>query len=300
MFNAGKPIYALILVFCLIAPSYKLGAMEVSFNPDSPESPLPKIGNFRLRSALQPFSLFGTQQTIVDKGDILLFQGLYSLNGVFSSKQTSSGVLYGITDSWSAIIALPAALEHKFEDTQSSGVGDLLLHTDVALYKRESSHSYQLWTALTFITLPTGNSHKVPPVGLGYPTLSVATTFSHTTVKFYCATSFLGTFNTSKNGTRFGNQFCYDYAMGYNWGHPLKGILVGMLEFSGIHIKQSKIDCVKNPLSGGNVLFLGPSLFCSFARFAMHMGIQFPILQRFNDPHERYNYRTAFIFNWVI
>lgn len=277
-----------------------LRAMEVDFNPDSPESPLPKIGNFRLRTAQQPVSLFGTQQTIVDKGDILLFNGLVNNKGSLASKETVAGVLYGMTDNWSVLAAVPYALELKDQECQTSGIEDIILHTDVALWKRESSHSAQLWTGLSYALFPTGNPRLAPPTGFGAPTVAVATTFSHTTVKFYSALSLLGFFHMTHNNMRPGNQFTYEYAAGYNLGHPMCGTLVGLLEFNGIHLKKNKIDCKTDPLSGGNIIFLGPSLFWSFANVVLQVGIQFPLVHKLHNPQERYSYRTAFLINWVI
>jgi hypothetical protein len=260
----------------------------------------PKKGNFALPAALQPIKLFGNQQTMVDKGDLVLFNGLANNKGSDATKVWLPGFVYGMMDTWSVYFAVPVILEEKEKGFQSSGVGDASFLTEFALYSRTSRRSAQLWTLQATMSFPTGNPLKVPSTGLGYPTWTLATLFTHMTVKFFCGAGLWTTLHSNFNGSREGHTVNYNLAMGYNLGHPMRGILCGLLELDGIHKQRDVITCVKNPLSGGNLVYLGPSLFWSFSNVILQTGIQFPVMQHFRDPTERFGYRAALLVAWVL
>jgi hypothetical protein len=105
---------------------------------------------------------------------------------------------------------------------------------------------------------------------------------------------------TSSEQTRFGNQFLYQWGVGRNiLSRPSEFIFTGMIELTGLYGGKNKIKGKVDSNSGGNSLFLTPSLWISTQKFIVQLGVGFPIVQRlFGDQHKNH-YLLAANFGWT-
>lgn len=255
----------------------------------------PKIGNFSVPSSRQPSPLFSMGQTIVPKGDFFVEQFLnYSQGFESRSLDTSSAVLYGITDYLSVAAAIPAFIRQEDADAQSTGLGDIVVQLEGAFFQRSTDWSEIQATVLGQLIFPTGCFTKVPPTGTGSPGVLLGTTLSYLSVSSYLFTSY-GALIRSHNGlTSLGNQFAYEFGIGHNLGFWHEGLLVGLFEIDGIYAQRNRFDGQTVPESGFNVVFGGPSLFLSLEHLILQAGIQLPFSQKFNDGVTKLDFRTSF------
>jgi hypothetical protein len=88
---------------------------------------------------------------------------------------------------------------------------------------------------------------------------------------------------TPHDGTKFGNQFFYQWGVARNIAYKSdKWILSAILEFDGIYSQKDKIKGCIDPNSGSNIIFVGPVLFFTTQRLYSQIGIAFPALQQLN------------------
>lgn len=259
-----------------------------------------KKGNLALPASQQPNSQLGVGQNIIDKGDFL---GYFAPSAVVGKRQDfivlTPLILYGITNNSSLLVSWPMLAEQKVNNVRSEGVGDMLVQFEYAYYNKSRYTYADQATVIASIILPTGASHKVPHVGFGSPAFLMGGTFSHTGVDWYYYAAVEGLMTTrTKNNTKFGNQFMYQWGVGKNLGNPGGSIITAMMEFSGIYTTHDRICGICDPNSGGNVIFAGPSLWISTERFTFHPDIAFPIAQRLFGKQNKLYYLVAVTIGW--
>jgi hypothetical protein len=75
-----------------------------------------------------------------------------------------------------------------------------------------------------------------------------------------------------------------------------------MIEFDGTYSEKNKIKGTTDPNSGGNVIFITPSIWLSSKRWIIQWGIGFPVIQNLNGHQNKikysidYNLGVAFQF----
>ena len=101
------------------------------------------------------------------------------------------------------------------------------------------------------------------------------------------------------NNTKFGNQVIYQAGFGKNIAYsPDNWIFMWMIELSGLYAQKRRIDGIIDQNSGGNVVFLGPSLWFSTERLIVQGGIAPVIYEHlFGDQPKDFVYIT-FNFGW--
>lgn len=73
-----------------------------------------------------------------------------------------------------------------------------------------------------------------------------------------------------------------------------------MVEFDGIYTWKDKIQGVTDPNSGGNLIFLTPSIFISSKEsFLMQFGVGFPIQQHLFGHQNRKEYAVSLNIGWL-
>lgn len=255
----------------------------------------PAIGNFSVPTSRQPSPLFSIGQTIVDKGDLFFVQYLNYLQG-FEERvlDTSSAVLYGVTDYLSLAASIPTYIRQEDGEFHSSGLGDMLVQVEGAFYSKSTDWSTTQATVLGQLLLPTGSFTKTPPTGAGTPSVLLGTTLAYLSITSYLFTSYAVLLRSHNGPTNLGNQFAYEFGIGHNLGYWHEGLLVGTLEIDGIYTQRTRVDGQTDCKSGFNVVFGGPSIFLSLEHLIVQAGIQLPFAQKFNDGVTKLGFRASF------
>jgi hypothetical protein len=63
-----------------------------------------------------------------------------------------------------------------------------------------------------------------------------------------------------------------------------------MIEFDGSYAEKDKIQGKTDPNSGGNVIFIVPSIWLSSKRWILQGGIGLPLLQNLNGHQDKIKY----------
>jgi hypothetical protein len=244
------------------------------------------------------------QVLISDSGKTLSLKKCFF--SIFHSCKTTSLVtffpefVYGITNYLDLYITLPIFVTTSLA-YPNGGVGDLLMQLEYAFFQRTTSTNSIQATIVGNITIPTAHISSAitdvisPPIGFDAPSFFIGLTASYLSPQWYAYISPGATLTTpSKAHTKFGNTFVYQAGIGCNLGNPGDITLLGYIEFSGNYIQQNKTCGIKDPNSGGNTIFLGPSIFATKDRWVFWGGIQGPIIQNLNGKQDKERYRTLF------
>lgn len=259
-----------------------------------------KEGNFALPSSQQMFPLFSFGQNIVNKGDLLACMFISRVKGVQQKANSiTPGILYGVTDSFSLFMNAPVATKLQSGTTCSSGIEDIFIQGEYAFHTHTTPTYQNQTTLVTTLFLPTGSSHKQPPTGFGSCSFFLGVTASHLSVNWHVFAQPGTLLTTSHHGTKFGDQFFYEFGVGKNFAYaPDKFVFSGMLEFDGTYTKRNKICGTIDPNSGGNVFSIAPSLWFSTQRLVFQAGISFPVSQHLFGIQNKNEYWAAFNIRW--
>ncbi|MGE3954887.1 MAG: hypothetical protein AB7F31_06875 [Parachlamydiales bacterium] len=269
-------------VFLLLLAIIPLIADEVEQLP---------YGNFAVPASQQPAPLVSFGQLILGK-DVLqvLFDGNHFWGPHTGLTEFAPGLLYGISDRMSAIVFAPFLAENRQFDQSGAGMEDVLVELEYAYYSHNTETYTNGATVVGMITFPSGTPFKEPPTGFGAPSLFIGGTFSHMDRRqylFFCPGAL---FPLDSEGTRFGKQFLYEF--GYQhviYARSGQLLFAGMVELDGVYSGRNRIRSVTNPNSGGNVIWLTPSLWLSTKRWIVQGGLSFPLLEHLNGNQPKYD-----------
>lgn len=254
--------------------------------------PLP-IGNFSVPVVSQIAPLTGFGQLLIGKNAILpQVSGAYIQGHKSNANIIDPNIIYGIRDDLSVFVSAPFTPKSRLGSSHSSGINDLLLQFEYGFYNKSGS-DYAIDSSLVAnVQFPTGSSSKNPPTGNGSFSYFVGTTFAYTSYNWYAFVSPGANLTTTHHGTRFGNSFLYQwgFARYIKQLSPRGWIFDVMVEFAGTYTKKDKIHGRTNPNSGGNVIFLLPSLWLSSKKWVFQWGVGFPIVQSLNGRQDKIRY----------
>ncbi|MBS0620700.1 MAG: hypothetical protein JSS61_04490 [Verrucomicrobia bacterium] len=237
-------------------------------------------GNFGLPVSQQPGPLISFGENIIGKGEV---QGFLGGDGYFGEKKHSidlmPGILYGITDACSLFFNVPVALSYRENGSHSSGLEDLFVQFEYAVYSRTSSVSSDQVTLVANASFPTGSSHKNPPTGFGAMGYFLGTTYNRTWTKWFCFTSYGVEFPTSHHGTRFGNQYLYQAGFGRNFASVGGWLLAWMVEIDGAFAERNRVNGATDRNSGGNLIYVTPSFWASSKSWIVQVGLGYAVQQ---------------------
>jgi hypothetical protein len=241
--------------------------------------PIP-VGNFSLPFSQQPGPFVSFGENILDQGQLQL----YVLTDAVLGKNTLStdlipSFLYGITDSFSLFFNVPFTPENKNKSAHSSGLEDIWAQFEYAFFTKKTLDSIDQATIVANITFPTGSSEKNPPTGLGSCSFFIGGTYMHMLSDWFVFTSPGAIFTTSHHGEKFGNQLLYQFGFGRNIPSPSGWIFAWMAEFEGFYVWKDKMNGTIDPNSGGNTIYLVPSLWISSNKIILQLGAGYPIVQ---------------------
>ncbi|MBA3721451.1 MAG: hypothetical protein H0W88_03520 [Parachlamydiaceae bacterium] len=263
------------VLFSTISLSCEENNTEKTKKADEP----PKIGNFSLPMSQQPSSLFGFGGNIIDKGEIqcYFFADDFIGKEIMNSTILPS-ILFGITNDFSIYFNFPYTIMED-DGHRSSGLADFFVQLEYAFYNKSTTTYSDQATIVANITLPTGSAKKNPPTGFGSPSFFIGATYMHMLVDWFVFTAPGAILTTSNHGTKFGDQFLYQFGFGRNIPSPPKWIYAWMIEFDGQYNKKNRIDGEIDNNSGGNVIYVTPSLWFSTKDILVQFGVSFPINQ---------------------
>lgn len=265
-------------------------------------SKLLKVGNLAFPVAQQPTPLVSFGQNLIAQGQVE-WQGIISdlqqKNGYFID--SSNSIIYAFKDNLSIYISQPIAIRFRQDHHHSFGTEDTLIQFEYAPYTKEYYTYYNQISIVANVTIPSGSLKKNPPTGTGTNSFFIGGVFSNMGINWFYFTSYGGIFNTTSHRTTYGNQFLYQYGVGRRIFSNSNWLFDWMLEMDGQYICRNKINGSIDPNSGGNIIYVTPSLFLSSKQdLVIQLGIGFPIAQQLfgHQPRRKYVLQTKISWNF--
>ena len=266
--------------------------------PSKPKEP-PKIGNFALPTSQQPAALFGFGGNIIDKDEIQMFffdDGFIGKNRIVTDMIPS--LLFGITNNFSILFSFPFTPIMQDGRYKSNGFEDFFAQLEYAFYNKTTTTYVDQATIVGNITFPTGSTKKTPQTGFGAPSLFLGATYYRLWIDWFIFTSPGAILTGSNHGTKFGDQFLYQFGLGRNIPSPKGWIYAWMVELDGQYNKKNRINGLIDNNSGGNVLYVTPSIWVSSKEVLLQFGISIPINQNFFGKQHTFDYAFNLNFAW--
>jgi hypothetical protein len=236
------------------------------------EEPL-KLGNLSLLTSQQPGPLVGFGGNVIDKGQVQLFlfaDEYRRKRGYFIDVIPS--VLYGITDSLSIFFNVPIAPRYKEKQNHSSGFADIFAQLEYVFYTASDRCSTDQATIVINATFPSGSFNKNPKTGYGSPLFFFGATYNHTGIYWFYFGSLGAALTTFHSDNKAADLYLYEIGFGRNIASPPGWIFAWMVEVDGQYASR---DFVKGKIdlnSGGNIVYITPSLWISSKRLIIQLG----------------------------
>ena len=257
--------------------------------------------NFILPASQQPGPLIGFGQTILDRNEtqLAIFANpFFGANTHFVNVTPS--ITYGLTDKLAFLLNVPVAASFKNNQQYSAGLEDTYLQLEYAFYAKQTQGTSDQATILSGVNFATGSSTAQPPTGFGSPSFFIGSTYDHTTANWFAFAAPGALLTTSNNNTRFGNQFLYQGGLGRNiMNIDAKWILAWMVEADGIYFQKNIKNGITDPNSGGNVVYVTPSLWFSSKTLIIQPGVGFPVIQHLFGNQNKNSYLLALSLSWT-
>lgn len=264
-----------------------------------PPDPLP-IGNFALPTSQQPGPFISFGQNIVDVNQSLI----YLMTSDFIGKNeyylnTTPSYVYGITENASLMLNIPSAIDFHNQNNNASGMQDISLQGEYYFYNENTLDQTEQMTLVGNISFPTGSINKNPVTGAGSVGLFAGLTYNKTYADwFYFASPGLNYY--FKNGPyQTGTSVLYQGGIGKNIAYETKKyIFAWVIEADGTFTAETKEAGGLNPNTGGNVIYLTPSLWFSTLQLTLQAGIGYAIVQHFNGNQNQSTWLYAANIGW--
>lgn len=263
------------------------------------ENSPPPIGNFSLPSSQQPFALFGFGGNVIDQGEVQIFLFADDLRGkkrVIIDAIPS--ILFGITDELSIFYNVPFTPELRDGRDYSKGLEDFFVQFEYAYYNKKTRTYIDQATLVANMTTPTGSIHKNPNTGFGAPSFFLGGTYSRTLKDWFVFTGHGALMTCSNQGVKFGDQFLYQFGFGKSVLSPPGWIYAWMLEIDGQYNSKNKANGSFDPDSGGNIIFMTPSLWISSKEMFFQFGVSTPVTQHLYGKQNKFDYVLNFNLSW--
>jgi hypothetical protein len=259
-----------------------------------------KEGLFALPTSQQLSHLFSSAANIVDAHDLLAVADIYYWIGRDKKYLgITPAVLYGISHDFSIFLNIPFAAQNTIDRTYSAGIQDIFVQAEYAYFHKETQTTSLVGTVVGTLYLPTGSSDKNPPTGFGSPGVLLGTTMSYTNVDWYWFISPFVLLNTTHHKTKFGNQFLYQAGVGANiLSKPDSFIFALIMGFFGINYQRDIIKGCVNVNSGGNVCYVGPSVWLSTQRFVCQTGVVVKVAEHLHGKQNKNKYIFGVDLRW--
>lgn len=251
----------------------------------------PKIGNFALPTSQQPAALFGFGGNIIDKDEVQLYFFADDFEGRYKrTVDLIPSVLFGITDEWSLFFNAPFTPDLKDGRHHSNGLEDFFIQAEYAFYNVKTANYTDQATLVANVAFPTGSTRKNPYTGFGASSFFLGATFYRTWVDWLVFTSHGAILTSSNHHTKIGDQFLYQFGLGRNIPSPKGWIYAWIVEVDGQYSKKNRIHGNIDSNSGGNVLYLTPSIWISSKEFLLQCGFSIPLNQNLFGRQHKFDY----------
>lgn len=278
----------------------------------------PTVGNFSLENSQQPGPFFSFGQNIVDKNQVLL-----SVNPSYSSSQSQKifeytpSLLYGLSDKASVMLTLPIALEYTNNNQNFSGIGDLGLDLEYAFYHQDTKQYSDEATIIFAPSFPTSNldqlskrtdpsnrvsgfSRKNAPSSFDTISYFAGATYSRTAINWYGFISPGILLFNKHSGIQQGIQYFYNAGIGHIFSsQSSRYIFSGLLEFNGQMSEKTSYNKLTVPNTGGNIIYITPSVWFSTKAIVVQVGVSLPIQQSWYGNQSNFSYFTGGIITWT-
>ena len=292
-------VLQLFVVFCYLNPCHLFGnSDQIEENEKKGESP-PEIGNFVLPASQQPGGIFCFGGNIIDQGETQLY--FFADDFIGKNKRTIElipSLLYGITDDFSISLNFPFAPSLKDKPYKSSGLQDYFVQLEYAFYNKSTTTYVDQATVLGNVTFPTGSIQKNPPTGFGSSSLFLGFTYSRLLVDWLFFTSQGAVFTSSRNGTKAGEQYLYQFGIGKNIPSPSGWTYAWLTELDGQYTKKNRIHGILDNNTGGNFIYVTPSLWVSSKNLIVQFGVSFPVNQSLFGHQRKFDYVINLNLAW--
>lgn len=291
-----------VFLLTLFLSSFTYGADTANSQKEnkSEEGP-PQIGNFALPLSQEPGPLVSFGQNVLAKNETQLFLFADDFVGVGKHfVDAMPGILYGLTDELSIFINAPIAASYKQGKQHSSGFEDAFVQLEDAFYTKKTTSFIDQATIVANITLPTGSSQKQPPTGFGSPSFFLGTTYCRMYIDWFWFASPGAVLTTTHNNTKFGNQFLYQAGFGRNITNVNEWIFAWMIEGDGQYSQRNRINGITDFNSGGNVVYVTPSLWVSSKKLIFQFGVGFPVTQNLYGNQKNNSYLLVTNVGWTL
>lgn len=261
----------------------------------------PPIGNLALPTSNQPGSLFGFGQNVIDKGKRqLLFSVGYTQGPNSFEALLLNSFIYAFTDATSIDLVLPVTIRAQEKRNRSSGIGDFLIQFEHAFYHKDTFEYTDEATIVLSLFTPTGSIDKNPATGSGTYAIFTGFTFVRMCVDWLFYFSPGVNWTIAHQGTKTGNAFLYQSGLGKNICYEKdKYIFNWLVEVIGTYIQKNRIRGSIDPNSGGNLIFVAPSIWYSNKSFQFQIGVGIPVSQRTFGNETPTNYLALTTFGWT-
>ena len=288
-------ISIILLIFLLFFSCYAEAKRQK--NPD--QHILPAIGNFALPMGL-PAPLISFGQNVLNKNNTVINAFFDDLNG--SNKYRTDiipGINHGFTQNFTLGLSVPYALA-KSNRNYSSGFGNIYLQGEYAFYEKYDPNYFQEATLIGALGLPSDNRTKQPLIGNGGALqFFLGSTFSQTYVDWYIFTSPGVVVNTTHNNFKLGDDYFYQAGIGRNICYKVSEYIFSwLLEADGTYHSKDTINGILNPNTGGNIVYLTPSLSFSTQHLLLQLGAGYAVLQNLNGNQNNNHYLIASNVSW--
>ncbi len=251
------------------------------------------LGNFSVPLVTQISPLISFGQLLIGKNALLhQLTGIYAQGHDNYDDVIAPNVIYGIRDDLSVFFSLPFTPRSRSGSSHSSGIEDIFLQGEYGFYNKTRADYTLQATVLANVQFPTGSSSKNPPTGHGSFGYFLGTTYAYTSFNWYAFISPGVNLTTTHHGTKFGNSYLYQwgFARCIKQLSPRGWIFDLMIEFDGTYAEKNKIRGITDLNSGGNVIFVTPSIWLSSKRWIFQWGIGFPLVQNLNGHQDKLKY----------
>lgn len=260
-----------------------------------------KVGNLAFPVSQQPNPLISFGQNLLNKKQV---QALVLTTEIRGKDKyfigTIPGILYGFTDDFSIFINAPIVVRSRLDHHHSSGVGDVIFQLEYNLWTKEHWTYYDQITVIANVTIPTGSAKKNPNTGSGSNSFFLGAECSRMGINWFYFVSMGGIFNTTSHRTKFGDQFLYQGGIGRRIFNTREWLFSWYVEIDGFYSCRDKIQGIENRNSGGNVIYVTPSLaLASNESFLVQFGIGFPVYQKLFGHQRKTDYFFALNLGWL-
>jgi hypothetical protein len=210
-------------------------------------------------------------------------------------------LLYGVMEDLSLTLALPL-VRRKSErglvpganqvNRDATGVGDAVMRAKWRFFHRFNGPTQYQAAIIGGVKVPLASTGSSPPLGSGSTDFLGGATISRDGLRYYLWTSALVRANGEAFGTKRGNQYRYDAAIGVRpWIPSYTGVdPLLLLEFNGVTAARNVVDGVAQAQTGGTVLAVSPGFWLTRRNWALQGAIKLPIYRAVRGSLPQFDY----------